>query len=238
MALFGKKEESVRCSAVVLAAGDSQRMGEDKALIELSGMPVLVRSISAFQKSALIDEIIVVTKSDKIEEIADMCNKYELTKVKKVIAGGSSRMESSLAGVSAVSKKAELIAIHDGARPLVSQKLIKNGVYTAKEFNSAVPAVKSSDTLRVKDGEYVGGFIDRDSVVRIQTPQIFSADIIKGALTRAVEKKLELTDDASALPAIGFKVKLFEGDPTNIKLTVPSDLPVAEALLAWRSEEQ
>lgn len=231
MALFGKKENENSCSAVILAAGDSLRMGEDKSMMMLGNMPVLVRAIDAFQQCGLIDEIIVVTKMDKIESVADLCKEHNLSKVKKVIAGGSNRMESSLAGVSAVSRKAKLIAIHDAARPLVSQKLIKNGIYTAAEFKSAVPAIPSSDTLRIKDNDYIGAFIDRDSVVRIQTPQIFAADVIKGALTKAVEKKLQLTDDASALASIGFKIRLYEGDPVNIKLTVPTDLIIAEALL-------
>ena len=230
---FNKKDKKTFCSAVILAAGNSTRMGEDKSLLLLGGMPVLMRSVKAFQECGLIDEIIVVTSMDKIQTVADMCVEYEMKKVKKVIAGGASRMESSLAGVSSVSKKAKLIAIHDGARPLVSQKLIKNAFYTADEFGSAVPAISSIDTLREKNGDYIGGTIERDSVVRIQTPQIFEADIIKGALTKAVDMKLELTDDSSALAAIGFKIRLVEGDPANIKITVPVDMPVAEAILHY-----
>ena len=234
MKLFNTKSGEFEgiCSAVVLAAGSSTRMGEDKTTLMLDGIPVIVRSIMAFQDVSLVNEIIVVTQMDKIQQIADLCVEYKLDKVKRVIAGGATRMESSLAGVSSVNKKAKVIAIHDAARPLVSGKLIRDLINTADEYNAAVPAIASTDTLRIKDSAgFIGGFVDREQVVRIQTPQVFKADIIKGALSSAVKKNNGITDDATAVSALGFKVKLVEGEMTNIKLTVPSDIIVAESYL-------
>ena len=113
-ALFRKKDETPKCSAVIVAAGSSQRMGTDKVFMKLGPMPVLVRTVLAFQDNPLIEEIIIVTRKDKLEEVADLCHNCGLSKVSKVVIGGSTRMESALAGVSEVKKGAKLIAIHDG----------------------------------------------------------------------------------------------------------------------------
>ena len=115
-ALFRKKDETPKCSAVIVAAGSSQRMGMDKVFMKLGPMPVLVRTVLAFQDNPLIEEIIIVTRKDKLEEVADLCHNCGLSKVSKVVIGGSTRMESALAGVSEVKKGAKLVAIHDGSR--------------------------------------------------------------------------------------------------------------------------
>ncbi len=235
--LFKKKEETPHCSVVVVAAGSSKRMGSDKIMANLGGMPVLARTLKAFENSKLVDEIIVVTKADRIEEIADACTKFGITKVQKVVCGGSSRMESALAGVSEVNPKAKLIAIHDGARPLVTDLIIKRTVYSAWEHLSAVPVLKNTDTLKEVDEEgVVVNSVDREKVVRVQTPQVFSADLIKGALTKAVTEKLQLTDDCSAMAMMGVKTFTVTGDEDNIKLTTPRDFFIAEAILRNRGE--
>ena len=163
--------------------------------------------------------------------IADLCAQYALKKVRRVMAGGATRAESSLIGVTAVDKKAEYIAIHDGARPLITQKVITDALYAARDYHAAVPVIPSTDTLRMVENGFIGGDVDRDSVIRIQTPQIFDADLIKGALTYAVDKNVTVTDDSSAVRLTGFKIKTVEGDINNIKLTTPEDVPVAEAIL-------
>ena len=185
--LFRKKQKDPHCSVVVVAAGSSERMGADKMLMTLGAKPVIIRTLMAFQKSPLVDDIVVVTRPEKIMGLADMIKLYDISKVTQVISGGATRMESALAGVSAVKKGARLIAIHDGARPLVTQDLIARVVNAANEYMAAVPAVRSVDTLEQIDGNgVITGGVDRDSVVRVQTPQVFDADIIKGALTKAV----------------------------------------------------
>ena len=232
-----KKEETPRCSAVIVAAGSSQRMGSDKLLHNLGIMPVLARTLLAFQDCELVDEIVVVTRMEKIVEVAGLCKKYRIDKASKVISGGATRMESALAGVSEVKKRARLIAIHDGARPLVSVDLIEKTVRAAAEYKAAVPAIKSVDTLKlVEDGETVTGSLDRELVLRVQTPQVFEADLIKGALTFAAEKKLPLTDDCSAAERMGVKAHIVPGEEDNIKLTTPRDMLFAAAILKDRGE--
>ena len=232
-----KKEETPHCSAVIVAAGSSQRMGSDKLLHNLGIMPVLARTLLVFQDCELVDEIVVVTRMEKLEEVAELCKKYRIEKAKKVICGGATRMESALAGVSEGKKKAKLIAIHDGARPLVSVELIENTVRAAAKYKAAVPAIKSVDTLKLaEDGETVTGSLDRELVLRVQTPQVFDADLIKGALTFAAEKKLPLTDDCSAVELMGVKARIVPGEEDNIKLTTPRDMLFAAAILKDRGE--
>lgn len=235
--LFRKKQKDPHCSVVVVAAGSSERMGADKMLMTLGAKPVIIRTLMAFQQSPMVDDIVVVTKAEKIMGLADMIKLYDISKVTQVISGGATRMESALAGVSAVRKGAKLIAIHDGARPLVTQDLIRRVVESANEYMAAVPAVRCVDTMKQVDGNgVITGAVDRDSVVRVQTPQVFDADVIKGALTKAVEKNLPLTDDCSAMDMMGVKTHVVEGDTGNIKLTEPADMIVAEAILKSRGE--
>ena len=232
-----KKEETPHCSAVIVAAGSSQRMGSDKLLHNLGIMPVLARTLLVFQDCELVDEIVVVTRMEKIMEVAGLCKKYRIEKASKVISGGATRMESALAGVPEGKKKARLIAIHDGARPLVSVELIENTVRAAAKYKAAVPAIKSVDTLKLaEDGETVTGSLDRELVLRVQTPQVFDADLIKGALTFAAEKKLPLTDDCSAVELMGVKARIVPGEEDNIKLTTPRDMLFAAAILKDRGE--
>ena len=234
---FKCKKEKPSCSAVIVAAGSSQRMGSDKIMMKLGAMPVLARTVLAFENNENVDEIIIVTKTEKLEEIADMCFKNGLHKVKQVVSGGATRMESALAGVSACRHGAELIAIHDGARPLVSQELITRTIEAAKAYRAAVPVVASTDTLKVVDERgFITGTLDRSVTRRVQTPQVFEADLIKGALTKAVEKNLALTDDCSAMDMMGVKTITVEGEPTNIKITTPEDMVTAKAIVEDRGD--
>lgn len=235
--LLKKKETPPVCSAVIVAAGSSQRMGSDKLMKKLGAMPVLARTILAFENSPYIDEIILVTRRDRLEEIADLCHNNGLHKVRQIVSGGNTRMESALAGVSATRKGAELIAIHDGARPLVSQDLIARCVLAARQYRAAAPALVSTDTLRAVDEQgFAAATVDRESVRRMQTPQVFEADLIKGALSSAVEAGLTLTDDVSAMDRMGVKTFLVDGETGNLKITTPDDLTVAEALVRERGD--
>ena len=236
--LFKKSEtKEPHCSAVIVAAGSSQRMGSDKLMMKLGEIPVLARTLKAFQSSPLVDEIVVVTRLDKLQEIADLCKEYGIDKVSRVIAGGKTRTESALAGVSEVSSSAKLIAIHDGARPLVTADVILRTVYAAAEYMAAAPAVPSVDTLKAVDAEgCIIGTVDRETTLRIQTPQIFRAELIKGALTKAVEKGMTLTDDCAAAEMMGVRAKTVLGDEDNIKITTPRDMLFAAEILKERGE--
>lgn len=232
MSLF--KSKKVFCSAVIVAAGASSRFGGDKLSAPLGGMPVLARTLGVFQASRLIDEIIVVTESEKIMSVAALCSEYRIHKAVKIVLGGQTRLESALSGVSEVSNKAGLIAIHDGARPLITEAVIESAVKTAERYRAAVPAVSSKDTVKLAKGQRVTQTPSRSDVFCIQTPQVFQPEIIKGALTNALTEELSVTDDAQAVEALGFPVYLSEGSEENIKITTPLDLMLAETILYCR----
>ena len=233
-----KEEKPLTCAAVVLGAGSAQRMGFDKMTVMLDGQPVLVRAVNAFQQSSLIEEIVVVTKSDRIEEIADLCRQYNLTKVSAVVCGGKTRTESALAGVMALKKDCRLTAIHDGARPLVSQELIEACIRKASIQYAAIPVVKSTDTLRgIDEKGALTGIYDRDGIVRVQTPQVFLTELVKGALSDAVQKELTFTDDATAVERLGVRIQAVDGEEDNLKLTTPQDLMIAQGILERRKEK-
>ncbi len=223
------------CTAVVLAAGNSQRMGKDKILMPLGGQPVIAHTLIALQNSECINEIIVVTKYESLQEIADICSRYNISKISKVLRGGRTRAESSLIGVNKASEKAKYIAIHDGARPFLTNSLIERVVHSAYQHSASAPAVSSTDTVRILNSK--GAVVEtpsRDLVALMQTPQVFMTEMIKTALTRAQQKGIRTTDDCSAVESMGYKVTIVAGDPDNIKLTTARDLYIAEGILAER----
>ncbi len=234
---LGRRKQSPTCAAVVLAAGGSVRMGSDKILARLEELPVLARTLRPFQECACISEIVVVTSAEKLQEVTELCREYNIGKVSKVVSGGKTRAESALTGVSEVSSRADLIAVHDGARPLVTEDLIRRTVEAAAKKLAAVPAIRSTDTLKTagEDGAIIGT-VDRETTWRIQTPQVFKADLIKGALTKAMKQGLSLTDDSSAMDVLGVTTYIVEGDEENIKLTRPLDLLLAAAILRDRRD--
>lgn len=224
------------CTAVVLAAGNSQRMGRDKILMPLGGMPVIAHTLKALQASDCIDEIVVVTRYESLQEVADICHSYGITKTSKVVLGGKTRTESSLMGVSNADERAKYIAIHDGARPFLTDKLIERVVHSAQQHSAAAPAIAPTDTVRVLNSKgVVTETPPRDLVALMQTPQVFMTEMIKAALTRARDKGVKITDDCSAVEAMGYKVTVVAGEQDNIKLTTARDMYIAEGILAERS---
>lgn len=235
--LFRRRREELRCSAVVPAAGSSTRMGKDKLLLPLGEQPVLLHTLRALDACPYITEIVVVTREELIVPIGQLCRDAALEKVRKVIVGRATRSHSVLAGLGELSPDAELAAIHDGARPLVSQAVLEAVIRRASECGAAAPAVPVKDTVkRARDG-LVTATLDRAELRAVQTPQVFQVDLIKTALQKALEDGAELTDDCAAVERLGIGVALTEGDYCNLKLTTPEDLAVAEALLAWREEQ-
>lgn len=228
------KTKKAPCTAVIAAAGASTRMGGDKLFMPLAGIPVLARTLMQFELCPAVTEIIVVTREDRIVPVADLCREYGITKATKILAGGATRAESAAAGVFQADRHSGLIAIADGARPLVTPELIAKTVEAAKTYRAAAVAVPVKDTIKTAENGVVTGTPDRSSLFAVQTPQVFDADLIKGALTKALRDHLPVTDDCSAVEALGHPVYLIEGSYENIKITTPEDLALAEALLAAR----
>ncbi len=230
-----KAKDDDFCTAVVLAAGNSQRMGKDKILMPLGGIPVIAHTLKALQASDCIDEIVVVTKYESLQEVADICHDYGITKTSRVVLGGKTRTESSLIGVSNADERAKYIAIHDGARPFLTGGLIERVVHSAHQHDASAPAVAPTDTVRVLNAKgAVAETPSRDLVALMQTPQVFMAEMIKAALTRAQQKGIRITDDCSAVEAMGYKVTVVAGEQDNIKLTTARDMYIAEGILAER----
>jgi len=219
-----------RCGAVIVAAGSATRMqGIDKIQTPLGGVPVITRTVRAFQECDAIAEIVIVTRPDLILTVTDLCKGMD--KVTAVVAGGKTRQESVWQGLNALSKACKLAAIQDGARPLVAWQLIDRVVRAANTYGAAAPAIPVKDTIKVVEGRMVERTPDRSKLYAVQTPQVFDFDLLRGALEKAERDGLSVTDDCSAVESFGMKVKIVEGDERNLKITTPLDLKIAELFL-------
>ena len=224
-----------KCAAIIVAAGSATRMGGiDKVMTKLGAKPVVVRSVRAFQDNELVDEILVVTRRELLEEVSRHVSPYD--KVKAVVVGGETRTQSVQNGLDAVSEGMTLIAVHDGARPLITQEVITKTVAKAAQYGAAAPAVPVKDTIKVATSGTVDETPDRKSLYAIQTPQVFDADLLRGALQNAAENEIAITDDCSAVEAIGMKIHLTDGDEENLKITTPLDLELAQMI--WEKRQR
>lgn len=241
MGLFSRfkkrKDEELKCSAVIVSAGLARRMGGiDKVLAPLGELPVLVHTLYAFQDCPAIAEIIVVARGDLLVEVGRICKEFAFDKVRKVIVGGQERIHSVQAGLREVDPEAKLIAIHDGARPLVSQEIIRDTVARATLTGAAAPAVPLVDTIKREENGLTVETVDRATLWAVQTPQVFEAGLIKAATQKAIEDGELLTDDCGAVERLGMRVTLTSGSRENLKITTPLDLVLGEAILRARVE--
>ena len=230
--------EQGRCTAIVLAAGQGKRMHSkiQKQFLEIGGKPILYYSMECFQKSPLIQDIILVTGEDMISYCqSEIVEKYGFTKVCKVTAGGKERYDSVYAGLLCC-QDTDYVYIHDGARPFVTEEMIQRGYEAVKRTNACVMGMPSKDTVKLADPSgYIKETPDRKIVWNIQTPQIFSYDLIRGAYESIRKKDMSnVTDDAMVVEQeTGTKILLVEGSYQNIKITTPEDLAVAEVFLRY-----
>ena len=224
-------------SAVILAAGNGSRFGDDKAkqFIEIDGISVLVRSALAFQNSSLIDEIVLVTRQADVEGCRNILKTNGITKLTAVVAGGSTRQESAKRGFDAVNPSCDFVAIHDAARCLITAEMIEAAMESAYVSGAAACATRAVDTIKKANGEgMITETIDRENLWLIQTPQIFMADMYRAAAYMAEKDSISATDDCALVERLGFKVKLVECGKTNMKITYPEDVIIAEAILKSR----
>ena len=227
-----------RCSVVLVAAGSSSRMrGVDKILADLSGKPVILRAAEVFEENPSVREIIVVTRKDLVDRVSELLKNGAISKLTAVVEGGETRLESVFNGLQRVSKKSKLIAIHDGARPLLSPELLNATIRKAAEFKAAVPGVPVRDTIRVVEGNVGTSTPERSSLYAMQTPQIFDADLIRAAALHCIAKKIPVTDDVSCVETMGMKAYIVPGEEENLKITTRLDLAVANALARKRDNQ-
>lgn len=227
-------DTSGKVGAVIVAAGQSERMGDvDKMFALLGGQPLLLRATLPFQQCSLIDRIVVVVSGEKETQCRSLVAGPDWSKVSDVCLGGRRRQDSVAEGLKRLAD-CDWAVIHDGARPLVTVDLIERGLEAARETGAAIAAVPVTDTIKVEgeDGT-VGETPPRQNLWAVQTPQIFAIGIIREAYQNAGE---DVTDSSSLVERLGYKVKLYMGAYDNIKITTPADLALAEIL--WQQHER
>lgn len=225
----------MKTSAVIVCAGNSTRMGGvNKILLPLGGRKVIGVTMQAFQQCESITEIIIVARDDDIPVIQEEAKAAGITKLSACTTGGATRQESVINGIRKISKEAELIAVHDGARPLVKPEHIEKVIKDASVFGGATLGVPVKDTIKTVDGGLIVDTPPRSSLYITQTPQIFKRNLYFEGIDFALEHSLDFTDDCQLVEAIGGKVAMTVGDYTNIKITTPEDIAIAEVLLKQR----
>jgi len=224
-------DSSEKVGAVIVAAGRGERMGGvDKMFALLGGKPVLTRVVDVFQGCSLIDQVVVVLSEQNLEPGKQLVAQAGWSKVTDVCPGGQRRQDSVVAGLELL-KDCHWVVVHDGARPLVTVDLIEAGLKAAEETGAAVAAVPVTDTIKVAgDDGFVLETPPRPSLWTVQTPQVFRSDVI----TEAYRQEDKVTDDASLVERLGYRVKLYMGSYDNIKITTPDALALAEIL--WRKQ--
>lgn len=240
-----KKEEKKNCTAIVLSAGQGKRMGTSvqKQYIELQGKPIIYYTLSVFQKSEIIDDIILVVGKDQLKYVQEeIVRKYHFTKVKTVVEGGHERYASVWQGLKAreYDKYYENIQdgyvfIHDGARPFVDEEMLERAYDTVRKYKACVAGVPSKDTIKlINEEQFAVTTPERKYVWAVQTPQVFEKTLIFEAYARLMEEEcVHVTDDAMVVEQMmHLPVKLFEGSYENIKITTPEDLDIARIFLS------
>lgn len=240
MAIFKRKntDETKKhpfVSALIVAAGNATRMqGIDKQFLELDGVPVLLRTVMEFANSPWIQEIVIATKEENIPIVFSMLKEYNVPKIKDIVCGGKTRADSVVSALQRVSKESEWVAIHDGARPLVTSQVIETTLHKAFEYGAAATGVKVKDTIKqVNQEQQIVSTPERSTLWAVHTPQIFKTIDYKNALA-TVPNSQNFTDDCKLMEEAGTPVYMVEGSYENIKITTPEDIILAEAILKGR----
>ena len=220
--------------ALILAAGSSQRMqGIDKTFAPILDKPLILHTLSVFLDCPDIDKIVLVMPESNLKRGRELVEEQAGTSSVTVCAGGDRRQDSAARGLEALGP-CNLVAVHDGARPCISQETLRNAIKDARQYGNAVVANPVNDTVKRADSEgYISDAVSRDGLWAMQTPQVFPYEILRRAYR---EVSQDVTDDASMVERLGIKVRLTPGSPTNLKVTTPTDLQMAELVLKARTE--
>lgn len=231
----------VNCDAekipvIIVAAGSSSRMGKDKMLMDIAGIPVIARTLLNFQRCDVISDIILVTREEKILPFQVLCEKYEISKLTDIIKGGANRQESVQCGLNRLNKDVDKVLIHDGARPLTEDRVIADVVKALDDYSAAACGVKPKDTIKeISKDKKVLKTLNRENLIAIQTPQGVRVKDYLDAIEKANDLS-EFTDDMSIMEAAGFEVLITDGDYKNIKITTPEDIIAAEGYILGDGE--
>jgi len=225
-------------SAIIVAAGSSQRMGFDKLLALLGDRPVLAHTLDAFERTEKVSEIILVARAERVGEFQELVRQNDFKKVREVVAGGAHRQDSVRAGLERLNPDTRYVAVHDAARPLVTPEQIERVFALARQHGAAALAEPITDTLkRADENRFVTGGVARERLYAMQTPQIFSRDLLVQAYADVAAKNLAVTDEVSAVEHLGAKVLLVPNEEFNVKITYPRDLPLAQSALTRRASQ-
>lgn len=218
-------------SAIVLAAGSASRMeGINKQLAEIDGIPVFVMSALRFNASDMVSEVIIAAPQSDVQQFTELAKSFGVTKLKCVVSGGTTRALSVKNALSFVSDDCEYIAIHDGARPLITTEDIDRVLDDAVEHGAAIAAAPATDTVKISQGGFIADTPDRSVLYYAQTPQAFSKKLYQDCLEKLGSEAELLTDDSALIEHCGGRVKLTEVTKCNMKLTRPEDLAAAQAI--------
>ena len=222
-------------SAIILAGGKGKRMNSSisKQFIEIKGKPIIYYTIKKFNDNKNIDNIILVLSSEEIEYFKkNILNKYDI-KVDKIVVGGAERQDSVYNGLKSLeNSETDIVLIHDGARPFISDRIIDEGIKYAAIYGACAPGVMPKDTIKIKDeNNFSINTPNRETLVSIQTPQVFKFSEILECHKKVQIDKLVVTDDTMVAEKYGNKVYLYDGEYTNIKVTTPEDLILGEKLI-------
>ncbi len=226
------------CTAVIMAAGKGKRMGMQisKQFLPVCGKEILAWTVDAFENSASVQEMILMASKDGMEDVKTLCTQYGWKKVSAILEGGKERQNSVCNGLAAISEKTDVVLIHDGVRPFVTEQMIADSITAALAYGGAVIGVPAKDTIKVCDADNMAiQTPDRSVLWQIQTPQTFLKTQILSAYQKAETEGFLGTDDASVAEYAGYRVKVVMGSYRNIKITTKEDLCIAEAFL---KEEQ
>jgi 2-C-methyl-D-erythritol 4-phosphate cytidylyltransferase len=219
-------------NAIIVAAGDSHRMGFDKLLAAIAGKPVVAHTLRAFERASSVDGIIVVAREDRHDEIKAIVRDENFKKVKSIIPGGKRRQDSVRAGLDHLESVIRYVAVHDAARPLVTPEQIERVIEQCRVHGAAALAEPINDTLKRADADLiVAGSVDRHHLYAMQTPQIFERALIEDAYRAVYAENILVTDEVSAIERLGRKVALVLNDEFNFKISYRRDLPLAEFVL-------
>lgn len=221
-------------SVVIVCAGNSTRMqGVNKILLPLGKRLVIGVTMQAFQQCESVREIVIVAREQDIPEIKKEAEAAGITKLAACTTGGATRQESVINGIRCISKDTDMVAIHDGARPLVKPEYIEKTIKDARIFGGAALGVPVKDTIKTVDDGIIIDTPPRSSLYITQTPQVFKRKLYFEGIDFALEHELDFTDDCQLVEAIGGKIYMTTGDYTNIKITTPEDIRLAEAMLNY-----
>src|SRR3972149_9162662 len=225
----------MKADAVIVSAGKGLRFmeGKKKQFYFLEGKPILAHTLDKFETCPLIRSILLVVSQEDMDTcLKEVIEKYKFKKVSQIVPGGKRRQESVKNGIDALPKDADMVVIHDGVRPFVTRAMIEDSIHSAVRYGAVVLAMPVKDTIKISNPDgTVLKTLDRESLWQIQTPQTFQVNVIKEAYHRATEEGFVGTDDASLVERIGVKVHILPGSYTNIKITTPEDLLLANLIL-------